>query len=292
MGDPEQLAGATDVMGLRSAAELLGVHYMTAYRWVRTSRLPARKRGGCWEVRLDDLQALLDAGDSAPTPGSPSKAGGCGHRVDHLVTSLMRGDAGGAWQLAEECCRAGIAPLDVVCDLVEPALVEVGRRWSTGEITVVDEHRATAVASRMIARLGAESGRRGRTRGTVLTASVEGNRHGLGPAVLADIFRSEGYDAIDLGADLPTAELAEAAATSDALAGVLVSVAGDGFEDAARRTVLALRAVTEAPVLLGGAAVPNRRWAEVAGADGWAADGRRAPEALRRVSGLVGASVH
>ena len=59
MGNEGLLTRPSDVMGLSSAAELLGVHYMTAYRWVRTSRLPARKRGGYWEVRLDDLRALL-----------------------------------------------------------------------------------------------------------------------------------------------------------------------------------------------------------------------------------------
>ena len=31
---------------LPEVAEKLGVHYMTAYRYVRTGRLPARTRGG------------------------------------------------------------------------------------------------------------------------------------------------------------------------------------------------------------------------------------------------------
>src|SRR4051794_37336472 len=44
---------------LREAAERLGVHYMTAYHYVRTGRIPARQRGRMWEVRRADVDALL-----------------------------------------------------------------------------------------------------------------------------------------------------------------------------------------------------------------------------------------
>ena len=35
---------------LNEAAELLGVHYMTAYRYVRLGFLQATKVGGCWRA--------------------------------------------------------------------------------------------------------------------------------------------------------------------------------------------------------------------------------------------------
>lgn len=35
------------LLTLPAAAELAGVHYMTAYRWVRTSRLKAQSRAAC-----------------------------------------------------------------------------------------------------------------------------------------------------------------------------------------------------------------------------------------------------
>ncbi|MDA8269090.1 MAG: helix-turn-helix domain-containing protein [Actinomycetota bacterium] len=39
-------SGGSDVIGLQQAADRLGVHYMTVYRYVRTGRLPATKVGG------------------------------------------------------------------------------------------------------------------------------------------------------------------------------------------------------------------------------------------------------
>ena len=49
----------TKSISLREVAELLGVHYMTAYRYVRTGMLPAEKDGAEWRVRLTDLENLF-----------------------------------------------------------------------------------------------------------------------------------------------------------------------------------------------------------------------------------------
>jgi MerR family transcriptional regulator, light-induced transcriptional regulator len=43
---------------LRAAAEEMGVHYQTAYRWVRRGRLPAKMLGGKYIVAIADLRAL------------------------------------------------------------------------------------------------------------------------------------------------------------------------------------------------------------------------------------------
>ncbi|HVJ97152.1 MAG TPA: helix-turn-helix domain-containing protein, partial [Acidimicrobiia bacterium] len=48
-----------DKISLQDAAERLGVHYMTAYRYVRLGHLPAeRDDGGRWYVRARDVDAL------------------------------------------------------------------------------------------------------------------------------------------------------------------------------------------------------------------------------------------
>ena len=43
-------AGGSREIGLREAGGVLGVHYMTVYRYVRTGRLAARREGGDWLV--------------------------------------------------------------------------------------------------------------------------------------------------------------------------------------------------------------------------------------------------
>ena len=57
-------------MQLRDAAEMLGVHYQTAYAWVRQGVLPARKTGRGYDVSEGDISALAArrASGTAPRP--------------------------------------------------------------------------------------------------------------------------------------------------------------------------------------------------------------------------------
>jgi len=46
-------------LNIKQVAAELGVHYMTAYRYVRTGRLAARKVGTGWVVRAADLERFV-----------------------------------------------------------------------------------------------------------------------------------------------------------------------------------------------------------------------------------------
>src|SRR5258708_21089632 len=45
-------------MDLRGAADTLGVHYQTAYGWVRQGLLPARKIGRGYQISEEDVAAF------------------------------------------------------------------------------------------------------------------------------------------------------------------------------------------------------------------------------------------
>ncbi|HCN09685.1 MAG TPA: DNA-binding protein, partial [Lentisphaeria bacterium] len=49
---------SSDRLSLREAADELGLHYMTVYRYVRTGLLPATMDGGMWRVTVADLRNL------------------------------------------------------------------------------------------------------------------------------------------------------------------------------------------------------------------------------------------
>jgi excisionase family DNA binding protein len=51
-----------ELIGLPEAVHQLGVHYMTAYRYVRTGRLPATIMNGLWRVDLADIRAFIERG--------------------------------------------------------------------------------------------------------------------------------------------------------------------------------------------------------------------------------------
>ena len=92
-----------ELVGLRAAAEQLGVHYMTAYRYVRIGTLPARKVDGSWQVRIGDLRALTE--QEPPRPGRGGVRWGPYRR--RLRERLVAGDEPGAWSIVDRMLANG-----------------------------------------------------------------------------------------------------------------------------------------------------------------------------------------
>ncbi len=259
------------LIDLREAAERLGVHYMTVYRYVRMGRLPAIQDGGRWLVDPKDLELLQPgraASDARRGHAQPE------HYRERLRTRLLAADEAGAWRLVEAFLVSGGTPETALLDVLAPAMRDVGDGWERGELRVGDEHRATAVATRLVGRLGPMFVRRGRPRGTVVVACAPGDSHALPAAMVASVLRGRGYAVIELGGDTPqNSVLAEAEAAGDRLRGVVISVSSGDRLEAARNVATAARSVTpDSPVLVGGPAVVSDAEAESLGSDGWAAD--------------------
>jgi MerR family transcriptional regulator, light-induced transcriptional regulator len=254
---------------LHEAAESLGVHYMTAYRYVRLGLLPATKVGGSWQVAAADVH---DFKHVAPVvsdePGSRRRA----PWASRLEARLIAGDGRGAWGVVEAALAAGTELDEIYLDLISPAMRNIGARWAAGEIDISVEHRATGIAFRLIGRLGPRFARRGRTRGTVLLGTPEGERHSLPVAMLADLVRGGGWEVSDIGADLPAQSFVSAALDTSDLVAVGVSVTSPDNLPAAAEVVAALReSVGHVYVAVGGGAVADEAHALALGAHGWAA---------------------
>jgi excisionase family DNA binding protein len=82
-------------VSLHEAAERLGVHYMTAYRYVRTGRLPAERDGSHWLVDPIELERL--AAQPSPRPRGHARAGA----PARLAARLVAGDEAGPWSIVE-----------------------------------------------------------------------------------------------------------------------------------------------------------------------------------------------
>ncbi|HWL50123.1 MAG TPA: B12-binding domain-containing protein [Acidimicrobiia bacterium] len=254
---------------ISDAAQRLGVHYMTVYRYIRLGMLPARKEGSEWRIDPADLKRL----DTSPSVPARKRSAPWHTR---LQARMLAGDEAGSWGVAEAAIRSGMEPRDFYCDVLTPVLHTIGELWQNGEIGVEDEHLASNVASALIGRLGPRFASRGRTKGTVVTAMPAGERHDLGLAMLGDILRSDGYRVLNLGADTPASALVAALRDVDDISAIALSVVNSERLDTAATLIMAVReSVGEVPVLAGGAAVPDEQSAQQLGADGWAGDARQ-----------------
>ena len=265
--DPQPMPG-DELLSLRAAAEQLGVHYMTAYRYLRLGTLPAKKVSGVWRVRMGDLRVLADREQPRPGPGGirwpPYRT--------QLRARLSAGDELGAWSVIERALVSGASPEAIHLKLIVPTLRTIGDAWRTGELDIAAEHRASSVATRLIGRLGPSFARRGRKRGTVIIGAAAGDHHAIPLAILGDILRGRGLAVVDLGANTPPESFVQSAQEHDDVIAVAIGVGSDGSTEPAQRTVELLHEqIPGIHVFIGGPAVTSEHAARQLGADEYGA---------------------
>jgi excisionase family DNA binding protein len=266
---------AQTTMTLQEVADDLGVHYMTAYRYVRLGMLPATRRGRTWVVEPDDLEAFRN-------PVREQERGSV-RWDERLLNRMLAADDAGAWRVVEAALASGSSVQDVYTHMVVPALRSVGDGWVAGDVDVATEHAATQIAGRIVARLSPRMVHRGVKRGTIVVGSTATEMHNLPISIMADLLRDQNFDVIDLGGNLPPTDFASAVASADGIVAAAIGVTARGQEDEIARTVAAIRESSDVPILIGGSGV-TKEAARSLGADAVATTGE---EAIAAIDGLV-----
>ncbi len=254
---------------------------------VLASKLPAKA-----QVTIESyLHAALDVCQPTGTgetdrlvPDSPAR-----RLAANYLLALLDGDRQRATEMLLNAAAEGKTISELYQQVLTPALTEVGRMWMAGEISVAEEHFITATARDTMTRLrtraecGSPNGR------TVLAAAVAGNQHDVGLHMIVDLFELAGWRAINLGANVPIADLVRA--VNDFSADVLLlSAALPVHLPTIRDSIRTLRAVHDQPVavLVGGPAfhADPDLWSQLE-ADGCA---RTAEQAIALANQLLGIS--
>lgn len=257
---------------LSEVAERLGVHYMTAYRYVRTGRLWAHQRGTQWLVDESELERFKNSDPPRRDRDSTSTHRSRRPSVNRLVARLIVGDESGCWTIVQEFQGGGATSKVVYLELFAPAMRTIGERWALGQISVAEEHRASAVMHRLIGRMGPQFRPRGPRRGSVVIGAPSGELHGLPVALAADMLRSTGFNVVDLGADVPTDAFVGCARDTDDLVAVAIGVTAAQHRASTARLIETLRrSELNVPIVVGGTGLSERD-AQRLGADQWMPD--------------------
>ena len=235
-------------MQLRDAADTLGVHYQTAYGWVRQGTLPARKTPRGYEVSEGDVLELAARRTVGVEPPHQVRVRDWAAQADRLHAALVAGDETLARQ--DFARLAAGTPLAALCDeVIAPTLGRIGTEWAAGELSIGVEHRASAICERLIAaRLHQPQGR---PRGVALAATPPGERHGLPAMMAAACLREDHWQVHHLAADLPTDEVINLAVDTGASLIVLSSATADAVRKAGREEREIRQRLPEVRVLAG-----------------------------------------
>lgn len=226
-------------MQLREAAGALGVHYQTAYGWVRQGLLPARKVGRGYEVSDEDVRALAARRALGREPARSIQVRDYPAQADRLYSAIA---AGQETRARQELARlaGGMTLIDLCARVFAPALRRIGDNWAAGQLSIAEEHRASAICERLLAALAQQPP--GRPRGSVVVATPPGERHALPALMAAACLREDRWLVHHLATDLPVAEVARLALDVRADLVVLSSAT----LEAGHRAVGAAREITAA----------------------------------------------
>jgi MerR family transcriptional regulator, light-induced transcriptional regulator len=224
-------------MDLREAADALGVHYQTAYAWVRQGRLPARKVGRGYAVSGSDVAALAARRRFGQEPARPIRVRDWAAQAQGLYAAIAQGEETVARHRLGRLA-GGVRLIDLCEHVIAPALRRVGDDWAAGRVSIAQEHRASAICERLIAAYARQPA--GRPHGTAVVATPPGERHSL-PALMAAVcLREDRWLVHHLAADLPVEEVTRLA---DQVGAGLV-VLSSAMSQTARQAQQAAEAIT------------------------------------------------
>jgi methanogenic corrinoid protein MtbC1 len=237
------------------------------------------------------LDEAVDAFDEKPVdlsarllPDTPH-----GRLASTYLLALLEGDRRRASRVILDAIGQAETVRELYLDVLMPAQQEIGRMWLTGEINVAEEHFASHTTKMVMAQLLSHASLQPPNGKTMLAAGVPGNQHDIGLCAVADFFEMAGWRTVQLGADVPIADLIQAIECFE----VDLLALSASLSVQLQTAQSAIQAVRSGPrghvvkILVGGLAFADSpNLAAEMGADGYAADPNQAAKLGGQLVGL------
>lgn len=122
------------------------------------------------------------------------------------LKAVEAGSLSRAKSVVDWALRQGIDPEEIYLELFRPAMVEIGNLWQLGLASVAQERLASFITGHLMAELRSsfDPERLAADPPVALMACVAEERHDLGLRMVADIFRRDGWEILNLGICVPT----------------------------------------------------------------------------------------
>lgn len=125
-----------------------------------------------------------------------------------FLDALKRGDRRNADHIVDRVLDRGDGLRGLYLGVIQPAMQEVGRLWQENELTVAEEHLASAITQAAMGRAFERVYRWHESRNpTMIAACVDDERHQMGLRMLCDLLELDGWDTAYLGASVPIESL-------------------------------------------------------------------------------------
>jgi corrinoid protein of di/trimethylamine methyltransferase len=207
-----------------------------------------------------------------------------------MAQAVIDGESAASARLAGEGLSAGLSAADIITYGFLPGLDKVGVLWEDGDyflpelIQSAEAMKAAMAVVRPI--LEKSPGGASLSRARAVIGTIEGDIHDIGKNLVSSLLSANGFEVIDLGADVKVDRFIDAAIEAKAdlicLSALLTTTMVSQRRVLARLQERGLR--SRFKVLVGGAPV-TRKWADEIGADGY---GENATAAVRAALQALG----
>ncbi len=124
-----------------------------------------------------------------------------------FLQSLLAGNRHASSQIIGNLSVTGLPVEDIYEKIIKESLYNIGELWESGKISVATEHLASAIVESVLNEMYSGIISKTRNNKTIIVASVENEAHQIGVKMVADIFEKHGWNALFLGANVPTKDL-------------------------------------------------------------------------------------
>jgi 5-methyltetrahydrofolate--homocysteine methyltransferase len=206
--------------------------------------------------------------------------------LDVVQRRLIQFDEEGLKSAVRAALDAGLPPFTIVSQGMAQGMAEVGRMYEAGEFFLPQLVMAGATMREGMAILEPLLNRadQGRSKGTVVIGTVQGDLHDIGKNIVKTLLEAAGFTVHDLGVDQPVASFVDAAREAHADIVAMSALLTTTMPNMAR-VVAALKEAGlrgQVRVMVGGAPI-SREFATQIGADGYAPDAVKAVREAERL---------
>ncbi len=213
---------------------------------------------------------------AAAAPGNRPVAAAADDPAAKAGQAVLKGEYRQAEALVKEALAAGVKAEALVAGHLVPSIMKAGELFEKKEyylpqLMLAGEAMRRALEVAEPALIAERAGQATEQKGSIVIATVKGDVHDIGKNLVALMLRNHGFSVTDLGKDVASADIIEAARERKADIVGLSALMTTTLE-AMRETITALRAAgTGVKVMVGGAAV-TESYAREIGADGFGPD--------------------
>ena len=204
-----------------------------------------------------------------------------------MEKAIVEGNKEEAKQLAKESLEKKMDLNEVIEKGYIPGIQKVGDLWESGEYFLPELITSAESMKAAMSVLQPEMEKaqiKTKSQGKVVIGTVEGDIHDIGKNLVASMLSANGFDVIDLGADVKLEQFIEKAETENAdfiCPSALLTTTMLGQKKIVE--LLKERNLSDRFIVLVGGAPVNQKWANDIGADGYAENAMTAIKAAKKL---------